>query len=293
MIKSMTGYGRSKYEANSREYLVEIKSVNNRYNDVSIKMTRTISYLEEKVNKVITGSISRGKIDVYVGFTNNSDKGKKVILNEELAKAYVKELKKLTQNEDIVDDISAVEISKLPDVFTIRTEEDDEEVIWQEVSVCLNEAIGNLIEMREVEGKKIKEDLAKRIKTVSEQVDKICEISAGLVNEYIVKLEKRINELLKDKTIVDEARLAQEVVIYSDKSSIEEEITRLKSHISQFLGLLDEDEAVGKKLDFLMQEMNREANTIGSKANSLEITKLVVDVKTELENIREQVQNIE
>jgi len=293
MIKSMTGFGRSKYETNSREYLVEIKSVNNRYNDVNIKMSRTISYLEDKVNKVVVNSISRGKIDIYVGFINNSDKGKKVILNEDLAKAYVTELKKLSQDNGIIDDISVMEISKLPDVFTIRTEEDDEEIIWNEVSVCLNDAIKKLIEMREIEGEKIRNDLENRIKNVSEKIEKICAISSGLVDEYIVKLEKRINEMLKDKTIVDESRLAQEIVIYSDKSSVEEELTRLRSHISQFLSLLNDPGAVGKKIDFLMQEMNREANTIGSKANSLDITKLVVDVKTELENIREQVQNIE
>ncbi|MCL2382939.1 MAG: YicC family protein [Oscillospiraceae bacterium] len=291
MIKSMTGFGRSKYETNSREYLVEIKSVNNRYNDVNIKMSRVISYLEEKVKKVITNSVSRGKIDIYVGMVNNSEKGKKITLNEELAKAYISELKKLSK-EDISNDISIMEISKLPEVFTIRTEDDDEEIIWEEVSVCLNTAIENFIQMREVEGQKIKEDIESRVKVITEKVERISEISGGLVEEYIAKLEKRINEMLQN-TVIDETRLAQEVVIYSDKCSIEEELTRFRSHISQFVELLNADAGVGKKLDFLIQEINREINTIGSKANSLEITNLVVDIKAEMENIREQVQNVE
>lgn len=293
MIRSMTGFGRSKYENDSREYIVEIKSVNNRYNDVNIKMSRAISYLEEKAKKVITNSIVRGKLDVYIGFLNNSDTGKEIKLNVDLAKRYIDELKRLADETKIVNDINVMEVSKLPDVFMIRTEEDGaEEIIWEELSKCLSECLGNLTKMREIEGEKIKKDLEERLATVSSKVTKVSELSSGLVNEYIVKLEKRINELVKN-TPVDESRLAQEIVIYSDKSSVEEELTRLKSHISQFLNLLNEDVAIGKKLDFLIQEMNRETNTIGSKANNLEITNLVVDMKTELENIREQIQNIE
>ena len=185
-----------------------------------------------------------------------------------------------------------MQVSKLPEVLNISIKEDDEQIIWEELNFCLNKAIENLIKMRETEGNKIKEDLKSRIEVVSEKINKINGISSGLVEEYIVKLKKRINEILKNN-IVDESRLAQEVVIYSDKCSIEEELTRLKSHISQFLDLINEDKPVGKKLDFLIQEMNRETNTIGSKANNLEITNLVVDIKTELEDIREQIQNIE
>jgi len=287
----MTGFGRAKYGTNSREYIVEIKSVNSRYNDVNIKMSRAINYLEEKVKKTIVNAVSRGKIDIYVGFANNSEKGKKVTLNEELAKLYINEMKKLA-DENIVDDISIMEITKLPDVLSIRTEEDDEELIWGEVSTCLDEAIQNFIQMRKVEGQKIKEDTENRIKVVLEKMEKITSVSSGLVKEQIAKLEKRVNELLQN-TVIDETRLAQEVVIYSDKMSIEEELTRLRSHILQFLNLLNENIGIGKKLDFLIQEINREINTIGSKANSLEITNLVVDMKTEMENIREQIQNIE
>ena len=292
MIKSMTGFGRSKYENENREYSVDIKSVNNRYSDVSIKLPRSICALEDKVKKEILNSISRGKVDVFITFYNNSDKGKDIRINEELAKKYIEELRRLVDETGVRDNISVMEISKMPEVLNIKLEDDDEDIIWDELKKCTGDAIKSFIAMREAEGQKIKEDLERRIVSVEEKIEKINKLSTGLVNEYIVKLEKRINEILKNN-VVDESRLAQEVVIYSDKCSVEEEITRLKSHINQFLELLNSNTAVGKKLDFLVQEMNRETNTIGSKANNLEITNLVVDMKTEIENIREQIQNIE
>lgn len=292
MIKSMTGFGRSIYENEGREYLIEIKSVNNRFSDVNIKMPRSLNYLEEKLKKKILKSVSRGKVDVYITFNNNSDRGKSIKLNTEIAKVYIDELKKLSKEAEIIDNINIMDISKFPDVLNIRMEEDSEEIIEKELMIALDEAIKSFIDMREKEGNKIKQDLENRVKVISEKIEKISNISSGLVEEYIVKLETRIKELLKTD-VVDQTRLAQEVVIYSDKCSVEEEITRLKSHMSQFLNLINENIAIGKKLDFLIQEMNRETNTIGSKANNLEITNLVVDIKTELENIREQVQNIE
>ena len=292
MIKSMTGFGRAIYENDGREYLVEIKSVNNRFSDINIKMPRSLSYLEEKIKKQILDSVSRGKIDLFITFNNNSDKGKTIKLNTEIAKKYIDELKKLSKESNIIDNINIMDISKLPDVLNIRIEEDSEEIIENELKIAVNESIKSFIDMREKEGSKIKQDLEARINKISEKLEQISTISTGLVEEYIVKLESRIKELLKTD-VVDQTRLAQEVVIYSDKCSVEEEITRLKSHISQFLNLTNENIAVGKKLDFLIQEMNRETNTIGSKANNLEITNLVVDIKTELENIREQVQNVE
>ncbi len=292
MIKSMTGFGRAIYENEGREYIIEIKSVNNRYSDINIKMPRNLNYLEEKVKKEILNSVSRGKVDVFVTFNNNSDKGKNIKLNTEIAKKYINELKKLSKEAEIIDNVNIMDISKLPDVLNISIEEDAEEIIEKELIIALNEAIKSFIDMRQKEGNKIKLDLENRIKIICDKIDKISNISTGLVEEYIVKLEARIKELLKTD-VVDQTRLAQEVVIYSDKCSVEEEITRLKSHVSQFLNLINENIAVGKKLDFLIQEMNRETNTIGSKANNLEITNLVVDIKTELENIREQVQNIE
>ena len=293
MIRSMTGFGRSKYSNEEREYAVEIKSVNNRYSDISIKLPRSISSLEEKIKKQIADSISRGKVDVFISFANNSAVGKDIKINTELAKKYIDELKKLAENENIINNISVMEISRLPEVLKIELEDEDIDIIWQELTTCIKNAIDSFVSMREVEGLKIKEDLEKRINSISEKIIKINSLSTGLIKEYIVKLEKRVNELLEN-TVVDEARLAQEVVIYSDKCSVEEEITRLKSHIEQFLKLINEETMpVGKKLDFLVQEMNRETNTIGSKANNLEITNLVVDIKTEIENIREQIQNIE
>ena len=292
MIKSMTGFGRSIYENEGREYIIEIKSVNNRFSDINIKMPRSLNYLEEAVKKKVLNHVSRGKIDIFITFNNNSDLGKSIKLNTEIAKKYITELKKLSKETEIIDNINIMDISKFPDVLNIKVEEEAEEVIEQELLKALNEAIKSFIDMREKEGVKIKQDLENRIKIVSEKINEISNISTGLVEEYIVKLETRIKELLKTD-VVDQSRLAQEVVIYSDKCSVEEELTRLKSHISQFLNLINEDVAVGKKLDFLIQEMNRETNTIGSKANNLEITNLVVDIKTELENVREQVQNIE
>ena len=292
MIKSMTGFGRSVYENEGREYLIEIKSVNNRFSDINIKMPRSFNYLEEKIKKEILKSVTRGKIDLYITFNNNSDKGKTIKLNTEIAKIYIDELKKLSKEAEIIDNINIMDISKFPDVLNIKMEEDSEEIIEKELMVALNEAIKSFIDMREKEGSKIKQDFENRVKVIAEKIEQICSISTGLVEEYIVKLETRIKELLKTD-VVDQTRLAQEVVIYSDKCSVQEEITRLKSHISQFLNLTNENVAIGKKLDFLIQEMNRETNTIGSKANNLEITNLVVDIKTELENIREQVQNIE
>lgn len=292
MIKSMTGFGRSTYENEGREYIIEIKSVNNRFTDINIKMPRNLNYLEEKIRKQILSNISRGKVEVSIQLDNNSDLGKKINLNTDIAKKYVEELKKLSEETNIIDNINIMDVARFPDVLNIRIDEEAEEVIEKELFTALDSAIDSFLDMRQKEGSKIKVDLENRIEVIKQKIEQISSISAGLVDEYVVKLETRIKELLKTD-VVDQTRLAQEVVIYSDKCSVEEEITRLKSHISQFLNLLNENIAIGKKLDFLIQEMNRETNTIGSKANNLEITNFVVDIKTELENIREQIQNIE
>lgn len=290
MIRSMTGYGRGKYEIDSREYIVEIKSVNNRYCDVSIKLPRSISYLEEKIKKEITSKVSRGKIDVFITFYNNSTKGKSIKFNRELAGIYINELRELAKENGINDEIQVTDISKFPDILTVENEE-DEELIWNELKLPLEEAINNFIAMKETEGNKIFEDLTKRIEDIQEKVNTISKNSTRLIKEYIVKLEERIKELLNTEKI-DENRLAVETVIYADKCSVEEEITRLNSHICQFRELIKEN-VIGKKLDFLIQEMNRETNTIGSKSSSIEITNLVVEIKTQIEDIREQIQNIE
>ena len=291
MIKSMTGYGKSNMSKNLREYQVEIKSVNHRYLDVSIKMPRSLSYLEEEIKKAVSAKLTRGKVDVFITFNNNSLEGRDIKINTEIARMYIKELRDLAESEGIVADIPVTEISKLPDVLTIQNNQDDE-TIKNELLEVTNQAIENLVGMRKIEGEKIAQDLFTRIQDIEGKVKKISSLSTGLIEDYVVKLNTRIKELLQDQEI-DEARLAQEVVIYADKCSIEEEVTRLNSHIYQFRELLNSNEAVGKKLDFMIQEMNRETNTIGSKANNLEITNKVINMKTQLENIREQVQNIE
>ena len=290
MIKSMTGYGRGKYENENREYTVEIKSVNNRYSDISIKLPRNISYLEEKIKKEISSKVSRGKIDVFITFYNNSTKGKNIKFNNELVKMYVIELKQLALENNIKDEIQITDISKFPDVLTIENTE-DEELIWNELQIPLKEALNNFIEMRTIEGQKIHDDLLMRINDIQEKVNTISQNSTRLIKDYIVKLENRIKELLNTENI-DENRLAMETVIYVDKCSVEEEITRLNSHIFQFKNLIEEN-VVGKKIDFLIQEMNRETNTIGSKSSSTDITNMVIEMKTQIEDIREQIQNIE
>ena len=287
----MTGYGKSNMSKNLREYQVEIKSVNHRYLDVSIKMPRSLSYLEEEIKKAVSAKLTRGKVDVFVTFNNNSLEGRDIKINTEIARMYIKELRDLAESEGIVADIPVTEISKLPDVLTIQNNQDDE-TIKNELLEVTNKAIENLVGMRKIEGEKIAQDLFTRIQDIDGKVKKISSLSTGLIEDYVVKLNTRIKELLQDQEI-DEARLAQEVVIYADKCSIEEEVTRLNSHVYQFRELLNSNEAVGKKLDFMIQEMNRETNTIGSKANNLEITNEVINMKTQLENIREQVQNIE
>lgn len=278
MIKSMTGYGKESLIIDSREYQVEIKSVNHRYLDISIKLPRALSYLEEKMKRIIASKVKRGKFDVYVNFINNSTEGKNIKINTEIAKMYIKELKELAENENLISDINVMEIAKLPEVLNIQnTQEDD--IIEKELEKVMTNAVDNLIAMRVAEGNKIEKDLIERLDRINEKVKEISELSTGLIQEYVVKLEGRIKELLTDQDI-DKNRLAQETVIYADKCSIQEEVTRLDSHIAQFKQILNSNEAIGKKLDFLIQEMNRETNTIGSKANNLAITNAVIEIKT-------------
>ncbi len=291
MIKSMTGYGRDNYSENLREYQIEIKSVNHRYLDISVRMPRIISYLEDVVKKEVSKYIKRGKVEIYINFENNSLEGNELEINKEIAQIYIQELKKLADNQNISSNIEVTEITKLPDVMKMKNNI-NEEVIEKELLECINKAIMSLINMREKEGNQIFNDMNNRIDIINNKINEINTYSTGLIADYVVKLENRIKELTKEQEI-DKSRLMQEVVIYADKCSVEEEITRLKSHILQFRDLLNAEGSIGKKLDFIVQEMNREINTIGSKANKLEITKNVIDIKAELENIREQIQNIE
>lgn len=291
-MKSMTGYGRAKIENDTREYIVEVKSVNHKYLDINIKLPKTLFCIEDKIRKVISNKISRGKIDVFVTYINYGIEGKTILINKDIAKMYIKEIEEIATENNIASGIRATEISKFPEVLNVIVDEEDEEKIWLELNKCLEKALDNFIEMRTTEGEKIKEDLKQRLDEIDENINEIFKNSTGLVEEYVVKLRKRIQEIL-NTDVVDETRLAQEIVIYSDKTSIEEEITRIKSHIIQFKELLNSEGAIGKKADFIIQEMNREINTMGSKSGKFEITQLVIKIKTQIEDIREQIQNIE
>lgn len=291
MIRSMTGFGRGKYENDGRIYTVEIKSVNHKYSDINVRLPRFLNSVEDKIRKRVSEYISRGKIDVFVSYENYSDKGTNIRINKELAKDYIKELKSLAEETNLKFDVNVIDISKFPEILILE-DEDNEELISNELLIAVDMAISKFVEMREIEGKRLIDDIEKRIYLIQNKVEEITKFSSTLVQDYITKLEQRVNELL-EPGVVDENRLMQEIVIFSDKSSIEEELTRLKSHISQFLELIKQSSPIGKKIDFLIQEINRETNTIGSKANCLDITNRVIEIKTEVENIREQIQNIE
>lgn len=287
----MTGFGRGKYENEGRTYTVEIKSVNHKYSDINVRLPRFLNSIEDKIRKRVAEVISRGKIDIFVSFENYSNKGTTIRINKDLAKEYIKELKDLADEANLKFDLNVIDVSKFPEILKLE-DEDNDELIGQELMIALDEALENFVAMREIEGQKLIEDIEKRIYIIQEKVLEITKFSSTLVEEYMTRLQTRVNELLAPGT-VDETRLMQEIVIFSDKSSIEEELTRLKSHISQFLELIKQSSPIGKKIDFLIQEINREVNTIGSKANSLDITNKVIEIKTEVENIREQIQNVE
>ena len=291
MIKSMTGYGKSSLSINLREYQVEIKTVNHKYIDTNIRLPRSISYLEDDIRKLITSKLKRGKVDVLITFENFNKDDNEIKINKELAKMYIDSFKDLAQEENLSTNIDVTEITKLPDVVIVKSNIDEEQIKTELLQVVEN-AINNLIEMRQSEGNRISGDILAKISQIEEKNEEIFGLSTGLIREYVVKLETRIKEILKTEEL-DKSRLMQEIVIYADKCSVEEEVTRLRSHISQLREIIKSKEPTGKKMDFLIQEMNRETNTIGSKANNLEITNRVIDIKTILEDIREQVQNIE
>ena len=284
-------YGKSSLSINSRDYQVEIKAVNHKYIDINIKLPRVISYLEDDIRKIVNSKIKRGKIDISILFENYSNEGNDIRINTELAKMYIQNLKKLADEENISANIEVTEITKFPDVLTIKSNFDEKQ-IKIELIQAVEDALEQLINMRQNEGNRISQDIFDKILQIEKKNEEIFELSTGLIDEYVVKLEARIKEILKTEEL-DKSRLMQEVVIYADKCSVEEEITRLRSHIEQLRGLINSDEPSGKKMDFIIQEMNREVNTIGSKANNLEIVNRVVDIKTILEDIREQIQNIE
>ncbi len=292
MLKSMTGYGRNEAIAGTKKITVEIKSVNHRFSDYNIKVPRQYGYLEDKMRRKISESVSRGKIDVYVCIETCGEADKVITLNRELAENYISALTEIKNTFGLKDDITVANIAAFPDVFRAETKRDDEEELWRAVESVAAPAIDAFISMREREGGRIEADLRARIEYMKKLAAEIDERSPQTVEEYKEKLYLKIQELLEDKDI-DDARILTEVAIFADKIAVNEETVRLYSHFDEFYDILDSGEPAGRRLDFLIQEINREVNTIGSKASDLDISKKVVTLKGEIEKLREQVQNIE
>ena len=292
MIKSMTGFGRCLETVNGRDILVEIKSVNHRYYEFSARVPRAYGYLEEKLKSFLQGKISRGKVDVNVTVYSVNGEDEVIEVNRAVANGYINALRAANEEFGLSDDLTLSKIMRLPDVFNVKKAQEDEDVIWNDVKVVAEKALESFIAMRVNEGAKMKEDILSRLSYISELVAKVEVKSTEVTENYRRRLYDKLTEILADKKI-DEQRIVTEAAIFSEKTAVDEETVRLKSHIVQCREMLDSTEAVGRKLDFLIQEFNRESNTIGSKAQDLEITKIVVELKSEIEKIREQVQNIE
>lgn len=289
----MTGYGRGENIKDDRKFTVEIKSVNHRYNDITIKMPRAMNYMEDTIRKKLNQCISRGKTDVYIFFETSSKEDIQLILNETLADAYIEQFKNLKDRYNLKDDISLSLISEIPDIITLKKELTNRDIIYQTLMPALEIALDEFMNLRQTEGFALKKDMLVKLENISSMVNDIKIRSPKVVEEYRDKLRFRLNEMLKNITELDESRFITEVTIFADRCSVDEELTRLSSHIEQVKNILDQKEAVGRKLDFLVQEMNREANTIASKSNDIQITQITVNLKSEIEKIREQVQNIE
>ncbi len=291
MVKSMTGYGRGQAVAEDLEVTVEIKSVNHRYFDFSIRTPRGYSFIEDKMKAYVQQRASRGKIDVYVTVASQSAVSD-IEVNEEFAGKYVAALKKLAELYGLRDDISVNTVSRNSDVFTMTASEQDEEKIWETVRQAADMALDSFIAMREAEGEKLAADVNSRLEFIKQKVEFIEKRSPETLKLYRERLEQKMRELLEERSI-DEQRLLTETAIFADKIAVDEETVRLRCHMSQLAKMLASDQAIGRKIDFTVQEMNRETNTVGSKAQDIEIANAVVDIKAEIEKIREQIQNIE
>ena len=293
MIRSMTSFGRSSSEeGQKRVFTVEMKSVNSRYLDVNIRMPKTLISLEEEIRKMISNSLNRGKVDVFINLKNYNDGSGIPKVDINLAQGYLECLKEIEEKLGVKNDISVMQIARFPEVITVVEEEDKIEEVWQELKPLINDSLNMMIGMREVEGNKLKEDILSKITVIEELVSKVEEFADTIPKTFKIKLEERIKELLGNVDI-DENRVAMEVCMLADKATVDEEIIRLRSHINQVRETLNLKEPVGRKLDFIVQEMNRETNTIGSKSSDIQMTNIVIDIKNILEKIREQVQNIE
>lgn len=288
----MTGFGRGHGVLNGYDITVEIRAVNHRYYEFSCRLPRSYSFAEEKLKSLLQGRIARGKVEVAVIIQNLTAVSEKITANKEVIKDYITALREIQEEFSLKDDLALSSVLELPDAFTVVKQETDEEQMWQDLKTVAEEALDNFIKMRETEGARMKADIAGRLCTIEDIVGKIEQRSPMLVEAYRKRLYDRMCEVLEGKE-TDENRILLEAGIFSEKTAVDEETVRLHSHIAQFREMLESDEQIGRKLDFLVQEMNRETNTIGSKIQDIEVTKLVVDQKSEIEKIREQIQNIE
>ncbi|MCI7096190.1 MAG: YicC family protein [Clostridiales bacterium] len=292
MIKSMTGYGRAVETVNGREFTVEIRSVNNRYLDCTVKLPRAVSFAEDAVKQAVKASVSRGKVDVFVTVKSDNGDDTKVSLNRTAVEGYLSAMRQMVSEFGVQDDISVSAISRMPEVFTVEKPEVDEEQLQADLMGVVRKALDGYDAMRTAEGAALDADLRSRGDTILELV---CQVETGseqTVIDYRTRLENKLKEVLAS-TAIDESRILTEAAIFADKIAVDEETVRLRSHLRQMNTMLDGGGAVGRKLDFLLQEMNREANTIGSKCSDVRLARIVVDIKAELEKIREQTQNIE
>ncbi len=292
MIRSMTGYGRAQQMIDGMDITFEIKSVNHRYYEYSSRLPRAYGFLDDKIKSHLQRMISRGKVDVYLFIETVDAPGSTVTINHSLARAYLDAYKELHETYGLREDVSVSVLARNADILTVHKSAEDEEAIWQAVRTVVDEAVARFVAMRETEGARMREDVMFRRNTILQAVERVEERSPQTVREHMDKVTQRMRELL-DNAAVDEQRLLTEAAIFADKIAVAEETVRLRSHMDQLEQLLNSNEAVGRKLDFLVQEINRETNTIGSKASDVTIARLVVDMKAEIEKIREQIQNIE
>ena len=292
MIKSMTGFGRFEGQINGRSITLEIKSVNHRYTEFNFRVTRVYSFLEEKLKSYITSKVSRGKIDMFVSITEPEDTPAEVVINHNLVQGYLNAFKELNETYSIPNSVTVNDIARYPDVLTVNKAKEDEETVLKDVIEAVDVALESFISMREAEGERLKADVLGRADTIMELVAEIEARSPETVREYQDRLREKIEEFLSSGDY-DENRIITEVAIFADKVAVDEETVRLRSHFEQLKTYLDSDKPVGRSIDFLIQEMNREANTIGSKVKDAEIAQKVVRIKNEIEKIREQIQNIE
>lgn len=291
MLRSMTGFGHCEYTEQDITFTIEIKTVNHRYSDIFLRMPKQLSPFEELIRSLTSAKIQRGKVDIYITYENKSSDFQEVILDEGLAKAYCDAMRRISSNLGLRDDISATSLARFPDIIKVEKQDNNEEV-GKILEKAFSLALEELIQMRTREGEKLKESLFANLSSIETYIGIICEKAPLVVKEYKEKLEARLSELI-DLEMVDQGRIATEVALFADKCSIDEELVRLKSHIMQMREMLNVGSPVGKKADFLIQEMNREVNTIGSKASDIDITRNVVELKSEIEKLREQIQNIE